>query len=352
MPSLRARSVMARPFQNAIVLVTGGAGFIGSHTCVALSEAGFQPLILDNLSNAKLPVLDRIEKITGRRPLFVEGDVRDRPLLDKLFRDHAIAGVMHFAGLKAVGDSVADPLAYYDNNLNGTLVLTSAMQEADVRTLIFSSSATVYGAAGSSPIPETAPCRPESPYGHSKLMVEQVLTDLQHAQPDWHIVLLRYFNPVGAHESGLIGEDSQGKPNNLMPFVSQVAAGLRDYVAVHGDNYPTPDGTGVRDYVHVMDVAEGHLAALKHCCRAPGLLTINLGTGVGASVLEVIRSFQRASGRSVRHEIGPRRPGDVAAYWADPSLAHSVLGWAARRGLDQMCSDSWRWQQGSPKGYR
>ena len=333
------------------ILVTGGAGFIGSHTCVALSAAGFVPLLLDNLGNSDVRVLDRLETITGMRPGFVEGDVRDRGLLDRLFRAHAIGGVIHFAGLKAVGDSVADPVRYYDNNVNGTLVLAAAMQAAGVKTLIFSSSATVYGDPERSPIPETAPCRPANPYVHSKHMVEQMLADLQRAQPDWRVALLRYFNPVGAHESGLIGEHPQGKPNNLMPYVCQVAVGLRDRLAVHGGDYPTPDGTGVRDYVHVMDLAEGHVAALQHAARAPGLVTLNLGTGQGASVLDVVRAFERASGRAIGYDIGPRRPGDVPAYWGDPSLAQATLGWRARRGLEQMCADSWRWQQGNPNGY-
>ncbi|MGJ7493699.1 UDP-glucose 4-epimerase GalE [Variovorax sp. RT4R15] len=333
------------------ILVTGGAGFIGSHTCVALAAAGYTPLILDNLGNSDVRVLERLAAITGGTPAFVEGDVRDRALLDRLFRENVISGVIHFAGLKAVGDSVADPVRYYDNNVNGTLVLAAAMQAAGVKTLIFSSSATVYGDPERSPIPESAPCRPANPYGHSKRMVEQVLTDLQHAQPDWRVALLRYFNPVGAHESGLIGEHPQGKPNNLMPYVCQVAVGLRDRLAVHGGDYPTPDGTGVRDYVHVMDLAEGHVAALRHAARAPGLVTLNLGTGQGASVLDVVKAFERASGRAIAHEIGPRRPGDVPAYWGDPSLAQATLGWQARRGLDQMCADSWRWQQGNPKGY-
>ncbi|MDM0055827.1 UDP-glucose 4-epimerase GalE [Variovorax sp. J22G47] len=333
------------------ILVTGGAGFIGSHTCVALAAAGYAPLILDNLGNSDVRVLERLAAITGQTPAFIEGDVRDRALLDRLFHENVISGVIHFAGLKAVGDSVADPVRYYDNNVNGTLVLAAAMQAAGVKTLIFSSSATVYGDPERSPIPESAPCRPANPYGHSKRMVEQVLADLQHAQPDWRVALLRYFNPVGAHESGLIGEHPQGKPNNLMPYVCQVAVGLRDRLAVHGGDYPTPDGTGVRDYVHVMDLAEGHVAALRHAARAPGLVTLNLGTGQGASVLDVVKAFERASGRAIAYEIGPRRPGDVPAYWGDPSLAQTTLGWQARRGLDQMCADSWRWQQANPKGY-
>jgi UDP-glucose 4-epimerase len=333
------------------ILVTGGAGFIGSHTCVALATAGYAPVILDNLGNSDVRVVDRLARITGTAPHFIKGDVRDRALLDKLFREQPIAGVIHFAGLKAVGDSVADPITYYDNNVHGTFVLAAAMQAAGVRTLIFSSSATVYGDPERSPIPEDAPRRPANPYGRSKLMVEEALADLQLADPSWRIALLRYFNPVGAHESGLIGEHPQGKPNNLMPFVCQVAVGLRDKLSVHGGDYPTPDGTGVRDYVHVMDLAEGHVAALRHAEKQPGLVTLNLGTGQGASVLDVVKAFERASGQRIAYEISPRRPGDVPAYWGDPSLAQTTLGWRALRGLDQMCADSWRWQQGNPKGY-
>ena len=335
------------------ILVTGGAGFIGSHTCVALAEAGYVPLILDNLGNSDIRVLDRLARIsaTGTAPQFIEGDVRDRALLDRVFKEHDIAGVIHFAGLKAVGDSVADPLTYYDNNVNGTFVLAAAMQAAGVKTLIFSSSATVYGEPESSPIPESAPCRPANPYGRSKRMVEEALIVLQIAQPDWRIALLRYFNPVGAHESGLIGEHPQGKPNNLMPFVSQVAVGMREKLSIHGGDYPTPDGTGVRDYVHVMDLAEGHVAALRNAEKAAGLVTVNLGTGIGASVLDVVKSFERACGKSIAYEIGPRRAGDVPAYWGDPTLAENLLGWRARRSVDQMCADSWRWQQGNPRGY-
>jgi len=333
------------------ILVTGGAGFVGSHSCVALAEAGYTPLILDNLGNSDARVVERLGRITGTVPTFIEGDVRDRALLDRVFAMHDVAGVMHFAGLKAVGDSVRDPIGYYDNNVNGSLVLAAAMQQAGVKTLIFSSSATVYGEPERSPIPEDAPRRPANPYGHSKRMVEQALADLQHAQPEWRIALLRYFNPVGAHESGLIGEHPQGKPNNLMPFVCQVAVGQRAELAVHGGDYPTHDGTGVRDYVHVMDLAEGHVAALRHVAKAPGLLTLNLGSGRGASVLDVVKAFERASGRPVAHTIGPRRPGDVSAYWGDASLAEATMGWRARRDLDQMCADSWRWQQGNPRGY-
>jgi UDP-glucose 4-epimerase len=336
---------------NNTILVTGGAGFIGSHTCVALIAAGYAPLVLDNLSNSDVRVLDRIERITGQRPGWIEGDVRDRALLDRVFAQYRIAGVIHFAGLKAVGDSVADPLGYYDNNVHGTWVLAQAMEAAGVHALVFSSSATVYGETDQLPLAEDAPCSPTNPYGRSKRIVEETLGDWQLARPHWRIALLRYFNPVGAHESGLIGENPQGQPNNLMPFVAQVAVGLRERLVVHGNDYPTPDGTGVRDYVHVMDLAEGHVAALRKVQQAPGLLTLNLGTGTGHSVLQVVHAFERASGRSIPYTVGPRRPGDVPANWADPSRAAEVLGWRARRELDAMCVDSWRWQQGNPRGY-
>lgn len=333
------------------VLVTGGAGFIGSHACVALSAKGYVPVILDNLCNSDVRVLERLRKIMGYAPRFIEGDVRDNALLARVFAQEPFAAVIHFAGLKAVGDSVADPLKYYDNNVCGSLSLASAMQQAGVRTLIFSSSATVYGTPDHSPIPEDAPRRPANPYGRSKLMVEEALADLHRSEPGWHIALLRYFNPVGAHESGLIGEHPQGKPNNLMPYVCQVAMGLREKLQVHGADYPTPDGTGIRDYVHVMDLAEGHVAALKHARTNAGLIALNLGTGRGTSVFEVVRAFERASARTIPYDVGPRRPGDVPAYWGDPSLAEAELGWRAHRSLEQICADSWRWQWTNPEGY-
>ena len=336
---------------NSSILVTGGAGFIGSHTYVALAAAGYAPLILDNFSNSDRRVLDRLQQITGEAPRIVQGDVGDGAFLERVLGEHPIAAVIHFAGLKAVGDSVADPLTYYDVNVTGTLTLTRAMQAAGVTRLIFSSSATVYGEPAHSPIPETAPHAPANPYGRSKAMVEDMLADLHIAQPGWRIARLRYFNPVGAHESGLIGEHPQGKPNNLMPFVSQVAVGLREKLMVYGDDYPTPDGTGVRDYVHVMDLADGHVAALRHIERQAGLLTLNLGTGKGTSVLDVINAFERVSGQHIAREMAPRRAGDVPACWADVSLARTTLGWHAQRGLDQMCADSWHWQQNNPNGY-
>lgn len=336
---------------HAKILVTGGAGFIGSHACVALIEAGYQPLVLDTLVNSDARSLQRVGCITGLQPLLLPLDVRDGTALDRVFAEHAIEAVVHLAGLKAVGESVADPLAYYDVNLAGTLALVQAMGRAGVRTLVFSSSATVYGDAQHSPIPETAPYAAVNPYGRTKAMVENLLADLAHADPRWGIACLRYFNPVGAHESGLLGERPHGPPANLMPYISQVAAGEREYLLVHGADYETIDGTGVRDYVHVMDVAEGHVAALRHAAREPGILMTNLGTGRGASVLEVVCAFERASGRRIALRIGPRRPGDAPAYWADARNAQARLGWRARRDLDQMCADSWRWQSANPHGF-
>ena len=325
------------------ILVTGGAGYIGSHTVVELLAAGLPVRILDNLSNSKRSVLGRIERIAGRQPEFVEGDVRDAAAVRE-----ALAGcsaVIHFAGLKAVGESVREPLRYYDNNVTGSLVLFAAMADCGVRTLVFSSSATVYGDPQSVPIREDAPLSATNPYGRSKLMIEDMLRDLVVAAPDWRVALLRYFNPVGAHVSGLIGEDPNGIPNNLMPYVTQVAIGRLAELTVHGSDYPTPDGTGVRDYIHVVDLARGHLAALRRLAAQPGLTTVNLGTGRGYSVLEMVRAFEAASGRAIAHRIGPRRPGDIAACYADPSLARDLLGWQAELGIEAMCADSWRWQQ-------
>ena len=332
-----------------MILVTGGTGYIGSHTCVALAQAGHKILILDNLCNSRLSVIDRLQILCGVRPGFVQGDVRDKSLLDKLFAKHPIDSVIHFAGLKAVGESVEKPLDYYDNNVRGTLELLAAMQEAKVKTLVFSSSATVYGDPASVPIREDFPRSATNPYGRSKLMIEDILADLHASEPGWRIARLRYFNPVGAHESGLIGEDPQGIPNNLMPFVAQVATGKRDSLNVWGNDYPTPDGTGMRDYIHVMDLAEGHVAAHKYLKAAStdkeGLLTVNLGTGRGYSVLDMVKAFEQASGRAIRYKIAPRRLGDIAQCWADPDLANRLLGWKAKRDLRQMCSDVWRWQQ-------
>ena len=333
-----------------MILVTGGAGFIGSHTCVALAQAGIPHLILDNFGNSRRSVLERLGRITGVQPLIVEGDVRDADLLARVFAQHPIDGVIHFAALKAVGESVREPLRYYDNNVAGTVALLRAMQAADVRTLVFSSSATVYGEPATVPIREDFPLSATNPYGWTKLMMEQVLADVDAAEPgQWRIARLRYFNPVGAHESGLIGEDPQGEPGNLLPYVAQVAAGQRASLSVYGNDYPTPDGTGVRDYIHVCDLAEGHVAALRYLNKHPGLLTVNLGTGRPVSVLEMVRAFEQASGRAVRYQLVARRPGDVAQCWADPALAQTLLGWSAQHGVDRMCQDAWRWQDGEAR---
>ncbi len=333
-----------------MILVTGGAGFIGSHTCAALAEQGMRYVILDNFSNSKPSVLERLARITGQMPQCIEGDVRDGALVARVLREYGVTAVIHFAGLKAVGESVRDPLKYYDTNVSGTITLLSAMRETGVRALVFSSSATVYGDAPESPIHEGALTRPTNPYGHSKFMSEQVMADLDHSEPgQWRLARLRYFNPVGAHPSGLIGEDPQDIPNNLMPFVAQVAAGVRKELSVFGGDYPTKDGTGVRDYIHVSDLAEGHVAALRYLQRHAGLLTVNLGTGAPVSVLEMVQAFERASGVSVPYRIVDRRPGDVPAYWADPARAAQLLGWKAARNVDQMCADVWRWQNGEAR---
>ncbi|MBK6736610.1 MAG: UDP-glucose 4-epimerase GalE [Haliea sp.] len=336
----------------ATVLVTGGAGYIGSHACVALMEAGHEVVVLDNLCNSSPVALQRVREICGASPAFKQGDIRDRACLDEIFREHRIDAVLHFAGLKAVGESVEKPLAYYDNNVTGSLVLLAAMQHAGVNNLVFSSSATVYGDPASVPIREDFALGPTNPYGRTKLMVEDILADWQVANPDWSIGRLRYFNPVGAHPSGLIGEDPQGTPNNLMPYVAQVAVGQREKLFVFGNDYATLDGTGVRDYIHVMDLVEGHVVALDYIQRERGLHTVNLGTGNGVSVLQIVGAFERASGRPVPYEIVARRPGDIAACWADPGLAQAVLQWKASRSLTQMCEDAWRWQSGNPLGYR
>lgn len=329
------------------ILVTGGTGFIGSHTCVELIAHGYQVLILDNLSNSKKSVLGAIEQISGSPVGFIEGDIRDRALLDTIFQQHTIAAVIHFAGLKAVGESVAQPLTYYDNNITGTLTLLQAMQHANVRSLVFSSSATVYGDPQQLPIPETHSLSTTNTYGHTKLVLEQALGNLYQSEAGWKIALLRYFNPVGAHESGLIGETPQGVPNNLMPYVAQVAAGQREYVQVFGDDYDTPDGTGVRDYIHISDLAKGHVAALEYLeTKDSELLTVNLGTGQGYSVLEMIAAFARSSGRHISYKLVPRRPGDIAACWADTRKARETLGWEAKKGIQEMCDDAWRWQSG------
>ncbi|MGB5081482.1 MAG: UDP-glucose 4-epimerase GalE [Burkholderiales bacterium] len=334
------------------VLVTGGAGYIGSHTCVELMQAGHGVTLFDNLCNSHAAVISRIARIAGRAPDFLKGDVRDRDSLRDAFARHRFDAVIHFAGLKAVGESVEKPIEYYDNNVQGALVLCRAMAQAGVGMLVFSSSATVYGEAASVPIREDAPLGPTNPYGHSKLMVERILRDLEASDRGvWRIALLRYFNPVGAHPSGLIGEDPQGIPNNLMPNIAQVAVGLREKIRVFGSDYPTRDGTGIRDYLHVVDLARGHLAALETLKRERRGMTVNLGTGRGVSVLEAIGAFERASGRAVPFERVARRSGDVAECYADPSLAEKTLGWKATLSFDDMCRDTWRWQSMNPRGY-
>ncbi len=333
------------------VLVTGGMGYIGSHTCIQMIQAGMTPVILDNLYNSKASVLERVEQVCGVQPVFVQGDIRDKALMVELLAKHDIESVIHFAGLKAVGESVQKPLEYYDNNVNGTLVLVDAMREAGVKSMVFSSSATVYGDPASVPITEDFPTSATNPYGRSKLMVEECLTDFQKANPDWSITLLRYFNPVGSHPSGSLGEDPQGIPNNLMPFVSQVAVGRREFLSVFGGDYPTKDGTGVRDYIHVMDLADGHVAALQKVGHQSGLHIYNLGTGVGYSVLEMVKAFELASDKPVPYKIVDRRPGDIAECWADPAKAAKELGWKATRTLEEMTQDTWRWQSNNPQGY-
>jgi UDP-glucose 4-epimerase len=337
---------------NGRILVTGGAGFIGSHTVVELLQTGLDVVVLDNLSNASPEALRRVEAITGRSAPLVVGDLRDEALLRRVLAEHRFDAVIHFAGLKAVGESVAKPLSYYDNNVAGTVTLLRCLDEAGVRRLVFSSSATVYGDPESVPIREDSRTGPTNPYGRTKWMIEFILQDLAAADPRWSIGNLRYFNPVGAHPSGRIGEDPQGIPNNLMPFIAQVAIGRRDALSVFGGDWPTPDGTGVRDYIHVVDLAQGHLAALRRAFDVQGAWTVNLGTGNGYSVLEMVAAFERACGRPVAHRIVDRRPGDIASCYADPARAEALLGWQAKLGIEAMCADGWRWQSGNPDGYR
>ena len=323
-----------------MILITGGAGYIGSHTAVELLEAGKEIVILDNFSNSKPEVLDRIRTVTGKDFPFYEADLLDEEAVERVFSEQPITAVIHFAGLKAVGESVAKPLLYYHNNLTGTINLCRVMQRHSVKSIVFSSSATVYGDPATVPIREDFPLSTTNPYGSTKLMLERILTDIAKADPEWNVVLLRYFNPVGAHESGLLGEDPNGIPNNLTPYIARVAVGSLPLVHVFGNDYPTPDGTGVRDYIHVVDLAKGHLAALKK--SDPGVYVYNLGTGRGYSVLEVIAAYSRACGKELPYRIDPRRPGDVAACYADPAKAYAELGWKAEKGLDEMCADSWR----------
>lgn len=339
------------PMSRPTLLVTGATGYIGSHTCVCLLQAGWQVIAIDNLSNSSPKVIQRIMRITDRAPVFHEIDVRDTAALTKLLQREAVSAVIHFAGLKAVGDSVAHPLDYYDNNVCGSVSLLRVLHQQGVRKLVFSSSATVYGDPASVPIAEDAMTSATNPYGRTKLMVEQVLNDISVSDPEWRIATLRYFNPVGAHESGLIGEDPKEIPNNLMPYIAQVAVGRRPCLSVFGNDYPTSDGTGVRDYIHVMDLARGHLAALERLFMNEGSFTVNLGTGHGVSVLEAVAAFERACGRSIPVKLAPRRSGDVAACYASPSRAHELLGWRAEKDLAQMCDDHWRWQRQNPDGY-
>ncbi|BDA61307.1 UDP-glucose 4-epimerase GalE [Shewanella xiamenensis] len=334
------------------ILVTGGAGYIGTHTVVELLNAGSEVIVLDNLSNSSIEALNRVERITGKSVTFYQGDILNKALLQKVFSDHNIDAVIHFAGLKAVGESVAKPLKYYENNVTGTLILCQVMAEFKVKNLVFSSSATVYGDPASLPITEDFPTGATNPYGQSKLMVEHILADLHHSDPSWNIARLRYFNPVGAHASGLIGEDPNDIPNNLMPFIAQVAVGKREALSVFGNDYPTHDGTGVRDYIHVVDLAIGHLKALEKLATKPGLVTYNLGTGQGYSVLDMVKAFEKACGKSIAYQIAPRRPGDIAACYANPEHARTDLGWQATHSLEDMANSSWHWQSTNPNGYK
>ncbi|WP_312502673.1 UDP-glucose 4-epimerase GalE [Lacrimispora sp.] len=336
------------------ILVTGGAGYIGSHTCIELLEQGHEVVVVDNLCNSSRVSLERVEAITGKTVTFYEADLLDRDALEKIFDQEEIDAVIHFAGLKAVGESVAKPLEYYHNNITGTLILCDVMREHKVKNIIFSSSATVYGDPAFVPITEECPKGAiTNPYGQTKGMLEQILTDLHTADPEWSVIILRYFNPVGAHKSGLIGEDPAGIPNNLTPYITQVAVGKLKEVGVFGNDYDTPDGTGVRDYIHVVDLAVGHVKALEKLASSEPLVRIyNLGTGQGFSVLQMIEAFSKACGKNIPYSIKPRRPGDIAECYADAALAKKELGWEAIRGIDEMCEDSWRWQSGNPNGYR
>ena len=334
------------------ILVTGGAGYIGTHTLVELLAAGKEVVVIDNLSNSSVEALARVEEISGKSVLFYQGDILNKAFLQKVFSDHSFEAVIHFAGLKAVGESVAQPLRYYENNVTGTLILCQVMKEYGVRNLVFSSSATVYGDPASLPITEAFPTGATNPYGQSKLMVEHILADLAAADASWNIARLRYFNPVGAHKSGRIGEDPNDIPNNLMPFIAQVAVGKRDKLSVFGNDYPTVDGTGVRDYIHVVDLAIGHLKALDKLATNPGLVTYNLGTGQGYSVLEMVKAFEKACNKAIPFEFAPRRPGDIAACYADPTHAIKELGWKAEHSLQDMADSSWNWQSNNPNGYK
>jgi len=333
------------------VLVTGGAGYIGSHTCLELLQDEQDVLVLDSLANSSEEPLRRVQELAGKNLRFVKGDIRDRALLDQLFKENKIDSVVHFAGMKAVGESSEIPLEYFDNNVSGTVTLLQAMKEANVFRFVFSSSATVYGDPHTVPILESFPLSVTNPYGRTKLMVEEICRDLAASDDRWQIALLRYFNPAGAHESGVIGEQPSGIPNNLVPYITQVAIGQREYLSVFGDDYDTPDGTGVRDYLHVVDLAVGHLKALEKIKVQPGCVAYSLGTGQGYSVLEMVTAFEKASGQKIAYKVTPRRPGDIACCYADPGLAKSELGWEAKKGLDEMMADSWRWQSQNPNGF-
>ncbi len=333
------------------ILVTGGAGFIGSHTLVELLEQGYDVVVVDNLCNSSKESLERVKQITGKEITFYQVDLLDRIALREVFEKEKIDSVIHFAGLKAVGESVAKPMEYYWNNITGTLVLCDEMKKHGVKNIVFSSSATVYGNPATVPIREDFPLSVTNPYGRTKLMLEDILRDIYHADPQWNIIILRYFNPIGAHESGLIGEDPKGLPNNLAPYITKVAAGKLEVLGVFGSDYDTPDGTGVRDYIHVVDLAQGHVKAIERLQQKPGICTYNLGTGKGYSVLDLVREFSKVSGREIPYEIKPRRPGDIATCYADPSLAEKEMGWTALRGLEEMCMDAWRWQKNNPEGY-
>ncbi len=335
------------------ILVTGGAGYIGSHTCVELLESGYDVVVVDNLCNSSEESLRRVEQITGKQVTFYKLDIADRAGMETVFQNHEIQAVIHFAGLKAVGESVQKPMLYYQNNITGTLVLCEVMQKYGCKNLVFSSSATVYGDPASVPIREDFPLGPvTNPYGRTKLMQEEIFRDFHVADPEWNIILLRYFNPIGAHKSGLIGEDPNGIPNNLVPYVAKVAAGKLPHINVFGNDYPTPDGTGVRDYIHVVDLAKGHICAVRKLEEKPGVVPYNLGTGKGYSVLDVIHNYEEACGKKLAYVIGPRRAGDIAQCYADPSLAKEELGWEAQYGIREMCADSWNWQSKNPDGYK
>jgi len=333
------------------VLVTGGAGYIGSHTCLELLKDGYDVVVVDNLANSKEESLKRVRELAGRDLVFHKADLLDREALDAVFAGSSIHTVVHFAGLKAVGESVAIPLSYYHNNITGTLILCQVMQKHQVKNLVFSSSATVYGDPHKVPITEDFPLSATNPYGRTKLMIEEILRDIHRADETWNVALLRYFNPVGAHPSGRIGEDPNGIPNNLLPYITQVAVGKLSRLSVFGNDYPTPDGTGIRDYIHVVDLALGHLKALEKLASSPGVVTYNLGTGQGYSVLEMVKAFEKASGKDVPYQIVGRRPGDIASCYADPTKAREELGWSTQRGIHEMCADAWKWQSGNPDGY-